>query len=54
MGLAGKYKLISVEKDGFLVDDGGRAFCYMGEKKKGVVGFREAHKVKLIKRNTDE
>ncbi len=54
MGLAGKYKVISVEKDGFLVDDGGRAFCYMAEKRQGVVGFREAHKVKLIKRYVDE
>ncbi len=54
MGLAGKYKVISVEKDGFLVDDGGRAYCYMGEKREGVVGFREAHKVKLIKRYVDE
>ena len=54
MGLAGKYKVISIEKDGFLVDDGGRAFCYMAEKRQGVVGFREAHKVKLIKRYVDE
>jgi len=55
MGLAGKYTVLSIEKEGFFVDDGiGRAFCYMGETKPGVVGIKEAHKVKLIKRHVDE
>lgn len=55
MGLGGKYTVLSIEKEGFFVDDGiGRAFCYMGETKPGVVGIKEAHKVKLIRRNSND
>ncbi len=56
MGLAaGKYEVLSVEKDGFFVVDGSfRAYCYMGEREEGVVGWKEAHKVKLVKRYKHE
>lgn len=48
---AGKYEVICLEKDGFFVNDGcGRIFVYMAEKRDGIVGIKEAHKVKLIRR----
>jgi hypothetical protein len=48
---SGKYEVMSVEKDGFFVNDGvGRLFTYMGETKPGVVGTKEAHKIKLIRK----
>jgi hypothetical protein len=48
---SGKYEVMSIEKEGFFVNDGvGRLFVYMGEVKPGVVGTKEPHKIKLIRK----
>lgn len=48
----GKYEVLSLERDGFFVkEDNYRKFVYMGETKPGVVGTKEPHKIKLIKRH---
>jgi hypothetical protein len=51
----GEYLVESLEKEGLFVTDGyHRNFVYMSESKQGIVGWKEAHKVKLIKRFVEE
>lgn len=50
----GEYLVESLEKDGLFVFDGCyKNYVYMGETKEGIVGIKEAHKVKLIRRNLE-
>lgn len=51
----GEYLVESLEKEGLFVTDGyHRNFIYMGTTREGIVGIKEAHKVKLIKRHVNE
>jgi hypothetical protein len=51
----GKYKVISIDKEGVLIQDGSlREFCYMGPTRPGVVGIKESHKIKLVKKHETE
>lgn len=48
----GRYYVLSIEKDGFFVSDGSaRYYVYMGETKESLVGIKEAHKIKLVKKH---
>lgn len=48
---AGAYTIESIEKEGLFVSDGyHRNFVYMGETRPGVVGTKEPHKIKLIRK----
>jgi hypothetical protein len=47
----GNYIVASIEKDGFFVTDGyHKNFVYMGPTVEGVVGIKEAHKIKLVRK----
>jgi hypothetical protein len=51
----GKYLVESVEKEGFFVSDGyHKNFVFMGETRDGVVGIKEAHKIKLVRKHAEE